>query len=75
VIERIIRGLKIRRPPRKGWNSRNTADFAGNIPLIRKPSKENWAFRGEVVVGCPNGWLVGLFLPFFEAGADSELGQ
>jgi hypothetical protein len=48
VIGRIIRGLRIRRPPHKGWNSKNTADFAGNIPLIRKLSKENWAVRREV---------------------------
>jgi hypothetical protein len=74
VIGRIIRGLKIRRPPRKGWNSRNSVDFAGNIPPIRKPSKENWAVRSEVVIECPDGWAE-LFLPFFEAGADSELGQ
>ena len=74
VIGRIIRGLRIRRPPRKGWNSKNTADFAGNIPLIRKPSKENWAVRGEVFVGCSDGW-VELLLLFFETGADSELGQ
>jgi hypothetical protein len=40
VIGRIIRGLRIRRPPHKGWNSKNTADFAGNIPRIRKPSKK-----------------------------------
>jgi hypothetical protein len=74
VIGRIIRGLKIRRPPRKGWNSRNTADFAGNIPLIKKPSKKNWAVSGRVVIKCPDSW-VGLFLLFFEVGADSELGQ
>jgi hypothetical protein len=74
VIERIIRGLKIRRPPRKGWNSKNTVDFAGNIPLTKKPSRENWAVRSEVVVEWSDGWM-GLFLPFFEAGADSELGQ
>jgi hypothetical protein len=74
VIGRIIRGLRIRRPPRKGWNSRNTADFAGNIPPIRKPSKENWAVRGEVFVKCSDGW-VKLLLSFFKTGADSELGQ
>ena len=74
MIGRIIRGLRIRRPPRKGWNSKNTADFAGNIPLIRKLSKENWAVRGEVFVECSDGW-VELLLPFFETGADSELGQ
>ena len=74
VIGRIIRELKIRRPPRKGWNSRNTADFAENIPPIRKPSKENWAVRSEDFVGCSGGW-VRLLLLFFENGADSELGQ
>jgi hypothetical protein len=74
VIGRIIRGLRIRRPPHKGWNSRNTADFAGSIPPIRKPSKENWVFRSEVVIERPNGW-VDLFLFSFEVGADSELGQ
>ena len=73
MIGRIIRGLKIRRPPHRGWNSRNIADFAGNIPPIRKPSKENWAFRSGFVE-CLDGW-VELFLLFFEAGADSELGQ
>ena len=57
MIGRIIRGLRIRRPPRKGWNSKNTADFAGNIPLIRKPSKENWAVRSEVFVECSDGWV------------------
>ena len=62
MIGRIIRGLKIRRPPRKGWNSRNTVNFAGNIPPIRKPNKENWAVRSEVVVECPGGW-VGLCPP------------
>jgi hypothetical protein len=67
VIGRIIRGLKIRRSPRKGWNSRNTADFAENIPPIRKPSKENWAVRRGVVVECPDG-LVGLFLPYIRLG-------
>jgi len=55
VIGRIIRGLRIRRPPHKGWNSKNTADFAGSIPLIRKLSKESWAVRGEVFVGCSDG--------------------
>ena len=55
VIGRIIRGLKIRRPPHRGWNSRNIADFAGNIPRIRKPSKENWAVRSEVFVECSDG--------------------
>jgi hypothetical protein len=40
VIGRIILGLRIRRPPHKGWNSKNTADFAGNILPIRKPSKK-----------------------------------
>ena len=74
MIGRIIRGLRIRRPPHKGWNSRNTVDFAENIPLIRKPSKENWAVRGGIFVGCSDGW-VELILLFFEAGADSELGQ
>ena len=74
MIGRIIRGLRIRRPPRKGWNSKNTVDFAGNIPPIRKPSKENWAVRGEVIVECSGGW-VWLLLSFFETGADSELGQ
>jgi len=74
VIGRIIRGLRIRRPPHKGWNSKNTADFAGNIPPIRKPSKENWAVRSEVFVECSDGW-VGLLLSYFEADADSELGQ
>jgi len=74
VIGRIIRGLRIRRPPHKGWNSKNTADFAGNIPLIRKPNKENWVVRGEFFVECSDGW-VGLLLSFFETGADSELGQ
>ena len=74
MIGRIIRGLRIRRPPHKGWNSKNTADFAGNIPPIRKPSKENWAVRSEVFVDCSDGW-VELLLPFFETGADSELGQ
>ena len=74
MIGRIIRGLRIRRPPHKGWNSKNTADFAGNIPPIRKPSKENWVVRGEVFVECSDGG-VELLLPFFETGADSELGQ
>ena len=74
MIGRITRGLRIRRPPRKGWNSKNTADFAGNIPLIRKQSKENWAVRSEVFVECSDGW-VELLLSLFEAGADSELGQ
>jgi hypothetical protein len=40
VTGRIIRGLKIRRPPRKGWSLKNTAGFAGNILPIRKPSKK-----------------------------------
>jgi hypothetical protein len=74
VIGRIIRGLRIRRPPHKGWNLKNTADFAGNIPPIRKPSKENWAVRSEDFVECSDDW-VELLLPFFENGADSELGQ
>jgi hypothetical protein len=55
VIGRIIRGLKTKRPPRKGWNSRNTAGFAGSIPLIRKPSKENWVVWSGVVVECIDG--------------------
>jgi hypothetical protein len=74
VIGRIIRGLRIRRPRQKGWNSKNTADFAGNIPPIRKPSKENWVVRSGVFVECSDSW-VGLLLSFFETGADSELGQ
>lgn len=74
MIGRIIRGLRIRRPPHKGWNLKNTADFAGNIPLTRKPSEENWAVRGEIFVDCSDGW-VELLLLLFETGADSELGQ
>ncbi len=74
MIGRIIRGQKIRRPPRKGWNSRNTAGFAENIPPIRKPNKEIWAVRSEVVVECPGGRR-SYSSPSFEAGADSELGQ
>jgi hypothetical protein len=74
VIERIIRELRIRRPPHKGWNLKNTVDFAENILLIRKLSKENWVFRSEDFVECSDSW-VELLLPFFEAGADSELGQ
>jgi len=54
VIGKIIRGLRIRRPPHKGWNSKNTVDFAGSIPLIRKLSKEGWEIWGEVVVECPD---------------------
>jgi len=52
VIGRIIRGLRIRRPPHKGWNSKNTVDFAGNIPPIKKPSKKSWVVRSGVVVEC-----------------------
>ena len=74
MIGRIIRGLRIRRPPHKGWNLKNTADFAGNIPPIRKPSKENWVVGSEDFVACSDGW-VELLHPFFENGADSELGQ
>ena len=74
MIGRIIRGLRIRRPPHKGWNSKNTVDFAGNIPLIRKLSRGNWAVRSEVFVKCSDGW-VELLLSLFEAGVDSELGQ
>ena len=74
MIGRIIRGLRIRRPPRKGWNSINTVGFAGNIPLIRKLSKENWAVRSEIFIKCSDGW-VELLLSFFETGADSDLGQ
>jgi hypothetical protein len=75
VIGRIIRGLKIRRPPRKGWNSKNTVDFAGNIPHIRKLSKKIGRLGVRLLLNALRvGWNYSL-PSFFEAGADSELGQ
>ena len=72
VIEKTIRIRKIKRPPRKGWNLRNTVDFVESILPIRKQNKEKSEGRESGV----NVWhRAGIFIPLPTAGGDSVIGQ
>ena len=72
VIEKIIRILKIKRPPLKDWNSRSIVNFAENTPLIRKQNKEK-SDGWESVAGV---WHpAGMFVPLPIAGKDFIIGQ
>ena len=56
VIEKIIRILKIKRPPLKDWNSRSIVNFVENTPLIRKQNKEKSG--GRELVRYTSDWNV-----------------
>ncbi len=72
VIEKTIRIQKTKRPPRKGWNLKNTVGFAESTLPIRKQNKEKSEGRGSGA----NAWYrAGIFIPLPTAGADSVIGQ
>ena len=72
VIEKTIRIRKIKRPPRKGWNLKNTVGFAENTLPIRKQNKEKSEGRES---GADVWHRTGMFIPLPMAGADSVIGQ
>ena len=72
VIGKIILIRKIKRPPRKGWNLRNTVGFVESTLPIRKQNKEKSEGRES---GAYVWHRAGIFIPLPTAGGASVIGQ